>query len=167
MSRLHERSDTFGTVPYVPDFDVSSRNSEDETGSVSETHRVRYQKHRVCSCKHCSHCCLTSTTWLRQRCSDDLLETWSPDLSPSSRLCMCGLKISIALEYSWQPRHSELTIWIFTFGSGEQQVICGIYTENRFGVAFCYIDAMEFGPAAGLRGCHGIDHTSNIDHIIE
>lgn len=37
---IRECSDTFGRVPYVPDFNISSGNSEDKTGSVPETRKV-------------------------------------------------------------------------------------------------------------------------------
>lgn len=37
---VRERADAFGRVPYVPDFDVSSGNSEDEAGGVPETRKM-------------------------------------------------------------------------------------------------------------------------------
>lgn len=50
----------------------------------------------------------------------------------------------------------------FTFRSCEEQIISGVHTENRFGVALGYVDALKFGPPAVLRGRHRVDHTSTI-----
>lgn len=36
LLHLHKRSYTLGRISYVPDFDVSSGNGEDETRSVPE-----------------------------------------------------------------------------------------------------------------------------------
>lgn len=45
-----------------------------------------------------------------------------------------------------------------TFRSREEQVICGIHTEDWFGVALGHMDALEFGTTVALWGWHGIDH---------
>lgn len=52
-----------------------------------------------------------------------------------------------------------------TFGSCEEQIICCVYTENRFGVALRYIHTLQFGPAAVLLGRHRVYHTSET-HMI-
>lgn len=56
----------------------------------------------------------------------------------------------------------SLFLAFLTFGSCEEQIICCIYTENGFGVALRDVDTLKFGPAAVLRGRHGVDHTSVI-----
>lgn len=53
---------------------------------------------------------------------------------------------------------------LLTFGSREEQVIGGIYAQNRLGVSLRYIDTLKFGCAAGFRRHHRIDHTSITDY---
>lgn len=55
-----------------------------------------------------------------------------------------------------------LFVFIFTFWPCKEEVICGIHTENRFGVALSYMDTLNFGPPTVLRTRHGVDHTSAV-----
>lgn len=115
---LRERADTLGRVSYVPDFDVSSGNSEDETRSVPENETTKSKENRqnLAFIKSTSvpvlfnlYNCFYISTWQRQRCWDDLPETWSPDPSPSSRLYMYGLQIT-----AWEAHVREQTKTLFS-----------------------------------------------------
>lgn len=57
---VRESADTFGRVPDVPDFDVSSGNSEDKAGSIPETHKGL--THGTAAAGNNAHCCWTHRT---------------------------------------------------------------------------------------------------------
>lgn len=48
---------------------------------------------------------------------------------------------------------------VFTFRPCEQQVISGVYTENRLGVALSYINTLKFAPPTVLGACYRVDDT--------
>lgn len=48
---------------------------------------------------------------------------------------------------------------VFTFRPCKQQVISGVYTENRLGVALSYINTLKFAPPAVLGACYRVDDT--------
>lgn len=61
---------------------------------------------------------------------------------------------------------SVVNNFFLTFGSCEEKIISGIHTENRLGVPLSYVDTLKFGPPAGLRYRHRVDHASAV-HMIQ
>lgn len=48
-------------------------------------------------------------------------------------------------------------LWVITFGSGEEEVVGAVHTEDGLAVSLCHVDALQRRRAAALRGRHRVN----------
>lgn len=48
-------------------------------------------------------------------------------------------------------------LWVITFGSGEEEVVGAVHTEDGLAVSLRHVDALQRRRAAALRGRHRVN----------